>query len=252
MKKLIIVLMVVAVASFLFVGCVPTAPVTPVTPTEPTVSTVKTATPYITAIGGTNIASALTQYTSAPTVTGVGVAAAIIRVYIDGVMTGIGTTGVAGLFGPISVSMVTLTEGVKVLHVTATQPGLTESDASTKYTFTFDETAPTLASAIADSSDQTITVTFNEDVNMAGPTSTVWAASALNFANWTLNDGTTVVTLGTTYLFTKVSDKVVKITTPAALTITLGNIYTLGVIDVTDKADNDIKVRSYVSCIGTP
>ena len=244
MKKLIIVLMVVAMASFLFVGCLPG--VTPEPTPEPTPTptpTVKTDTPYITNIGTISLSSALTQYAGTPpAVTGVGVAGAIIKVYIDGVQSGVGTTGTTGAFTAIPVTMVTLTEGVKKLYVTATVPGLAESDKSTEYTFTYDKTKPKLASAVGDSSAQTITVTFSEDVDMNLSTTTAtFASSALNFANWTLNGAT----LTASDIFSKISDKVVRIT--SATTITLNTSYYIGCITVEDNAENAITTESVVT-----
>jgi len=174
MKKFLVILMVVAMASVLFVGC--TTPPTPTPEPEPTPTptpTVQTDIPYITAVAGISILSTSTQYIDADetlTVTGVGVAGAIVKLYIDDVYAGVGSTGAGGDFNTIGITGITLTEGVRVLHVTATLPGLAESDASTKYTFTYDATAPTIASVVGDSTNGYITVTFSEAVASAtGP-----------------------------------------------------------------------------------
>jgi len=251
MKKFLVILMVVAMASVLFVGC--TTPPTPEPEPEPTPTpSVKTDTPFITAIDNVSLSSTSTQYSnSAPDVSGVGVAGAIIKVYIDDVQSGVGSTGDSGAFTDVPVSMVTLTEGVRVIYATATQPGLAESDASTKYTFTYDYTKPTIASAAGDSSAQTITVTFSEDVNMnledTTSTTFTWAKSALRPANWSLN-GTT---LGSTYSFSVVSSKVVRITCLAATLVTGTNKY-VGVDDVNDLANNAITTESVVNFIPVP
>lgn len=219
--------MVVAVASFLFVGCLPET-VTPVTPTEPTEPTAaKTDTPYITEINNVSLSSTSTQYTKNPLVSGVGVAGAIIKVYIDDVQSGVGQTGTGGLFTEIDDTMFTLTEGVRVLYVTATQPGLLESDASTKYTFTYDKTAPSIASVIADSTAGTVTVTFDGDVEMA-TSGTHYIESAMNPLNWAWYNGPGGVDENqleeTTATMNKVSDKVVQITPNA----TAGVVQTAG------------------------
>ncbi len=183
MKKFLVFLMLVAMASFLFVGCLPS--VTPAVEEEEevvaeeeeeeeVVEAAQTDAPYITAVAGINILSSSTQYIDADetlTVTGVGIAGAIIKLYIDDVYAGVGSTGSGGAFTTIGITGITLAEGVRVVHVTATLPGLAESDASTAYTFTYDKTAPTIASVAGDSSSNYITVTFSEAVaNATGGT----------------------------------------------------------------------------------
>jgi len=199
MKKLLIVLMVVAMASFLFVGCLPTTPETPTEPTEPTEPTAKTDTPYITGISGMSILATTTQYISADelaaplTISGVGVSGAIIKLYVDAVYAGVANTGTGGTFD-VTISAIKLTEGVRKVYVTATVPGLAESDKSTEYTFTYDKTPPKIASAVADSSDNYITVTFDEAVKTTeeytgtgtDAEKAAWAMSALNADNWTV------------------------------------------------------------------
>jgi len=255
MKKFLVILMVLAMASVLFVGC--TTPPTPEPEPEPTPTpTVKTDTPYITGITNVSLSSTATQYTNSVGVEGVSVAGALIKVYIDGVQTGVANSGVAGTFGtvtPVAVTMVTLTEGVKKLYITATVPGLAESDKSTEYTFTYDYTKPTMASAIADSSAQTITVTFSENVNMSESSVTTgtfpFSSSALNYARWTLvKTATALVIAEATYTFSKVSDKVVRITCPAG-TIDTGTVYAVGVNGVNDKANNTMTVESVLGIV---
>ncbi len=186
MKKFLVLLMVVAMASFLFVGCLPS--VTPEVEEEEevvveeeeeeVVEAAQTDIPYITGVAGISILSSSTQYINADedgsvfTVAGVGVAGAIIKLYIDDVYAGVGSTGSSGGFSGIYITGITMAEGAdKTLHVTATLPGLAESDASTVYTFTYDKTAPTIASVVGDSSSNYITVTFSEAVvNATGVT----------------------------------------------------------------------------------
>jgi len=115
-------------------------------------------------------------------VDGVGVAGAIIKLYIDDVYAGVGTTGSNGAFTNVGITGITLTEGVKVLHVTATLPGLAESDASTAYTFTYDKTVPTIASVVGDSSSSYITVTFSEPVTASTAVAATWSYSSKAFA----------------------------------------------------------------------
>ena len=221
MKKLIIVLMVVAVASFLFVGCLPET-VTPVTPTEPTEPTAaKTETPFIVSVGGITSASTSTLTDSAE-VDGVGVAGAIIKVYIDGVQSGVGSTGTEGNFSGIEATMIDLEDGERKVYVTATVPGLAESDKSTEITFDYDTTAPSIASAVADSSANYIKVTFDEDVRMATSGSS-FVKSAMNPVHWTWWDGTTETELNeNNATMSKVSDKCIKITPDTDIRVPTG------------------------------
>jgi len=267
MKKLIIVLMVVAVASFLFVGCLPDT-VTPVTPTEPVTPTAaKTDTPTITAIAKTSLYSSSTQYTDGISVDGVSVKDATIKLYVDDTLVGLDVTGDSAEFTSLSPSLAKVTEGVVVLYVTATATGLAESDASTKYTVTYDATAPTLASAVADSSANTITVTFSEDVSMAlsDTTSTkfAWDTSALNPDNWLVNEETlTVFNNSTAPTIAKLTDKQVRIycgTTVSGGTPLFGIESNLGYfiecIAVLDMATNNMATATVgvgVTAIATP
>ena len=179
MKKFLVILMVLAMASVLFVGCTtpPTPDPDPDPDPEPT-PTVQTDIPYITGVVGISILSSSTQYLNATAgpllaVSGVGVSGAIVKLYIDDVYAGVGSTGSGGTFSAIGVTGITMAEGAdKTLHVTATLPGLAESDASTAYTFTYDATAPTIASVVGDSTSGWITVTFSEAV--ASSTGPIW------------------------------------------------------------------------------
>ena len=183
MKKFLVILMVVAMTSFLFVGCLPG-----VTPgvdddEEDEDVGVKTDTPFITATGF-DILATTTEYINDiddVLVDGVGVAGAIIKLYIDDVYVGIGSTGVGGTFDNIAVTGGTVTEGAKTLYVTATLPGLAESDKSTEYTFTFDETAPTIASVAGDSTNGYITVTFSDPVDADSVLAAGWTYDIDNF-----------------------------------------------------------------------
>ena len=184
MKKFLVILMVVAMASFLFVGCLPG-----VTPgvdddEEDEDVGVKTDTPYITDAGAVSILATATQYINAVTgsgkeltdfkVDGVGVAGAIIKLYINDVYAGVGSTGAGGKFDDVIVSAITVTEGANKFYVTATVPGLAESDKSTEYPFTYDKTKPTIASVVGDSSSSYITVTFSEAVKATTVVAAAW------------------------------------------------------------------------------
>ncbi len=156
MKKLLIVLMVVAVASFLFVGCIPTAPDVDVdvdeeepAPTPPTtVAPVITSVPDIS--GGYVNASAakdgLVVNGTAPTYSEV-------KVYINGLTAGTGDTEADGTFSVVVANAdlikVAKVDGAKTLYATATETGLTESASSNVKTFTLDTAKPTIKKSSA-------------------------------------------------------------------------------------------------------
>lgn len=177
MKKFLVLLMVIAMTSFLFVGCLGDGVIPPVDDDDDDgVDGVKTDTPFITATGF-DILATTTEYINdieLILVGGVGVAGAIIKLYIDDVYVGIGSTGNDGTFEDIAVSGATVIEGAKTLYVTATLPGLAESDKSTEYTFTFDETEPTIASVAGDSTNGYITVTFSDPVDADSVLDATW------------------------------------------------------------------------------
>ena len=246
MKKFLVILMVVAMASFLFVGCIPTTPDEEVAEEEVAeeevaeeeeVAVVQTDTPYITGVAGISILSSSTQYINAAedgtafTVAGVGVAGAIIKLYIDDVYAGVGSTGDGGSFSGITITAITMAEGAdKTLHVTATLPGLAESDASTAYTFTYDKTAPTIASVVGDSSSNYITVTFSEAVASAtGPTYRY--ISALSY----------LISVTATTTFSPAA-----VTAPSATTIRLTEQASLS-----GAANGDLVVGDYLSVLVT-
>jgi len=247
MKKFLVILMVVAMASFLFVGC--TTPPTPEPEPEPEPTptpTVKTETPFITSIGALtgaiSLSSTSTQYTNDPTVIGVGVAGAIIKVYINDVQTGVGQTGTGGSFTSIGVTMATLTEGTSTLYITATQPGLAESDKSTEYSFVYDETPPSIVSAVADSTAGTVTVTFDGDVEVRTTGTTAQLlTSAMSIINWTWYNGSaaSAVLVLDVDRIARVSDKVVTITPVTNVVGAAGTgFYITCAATVLDKAGN--------------
>lgn len=194
MKKFLVLLMVIAMTSFLFVGCLGDGVIPPVDDDDDGVDGVKTDTPYITDAGEVSILATTTEYIIAAgelQVSGVGVAGAIIKLYIDDVYAGIGYTSSGGAFENIGITGITLTEGAKKFHVTATLPGLAESDASTEYSFTYDKTSPTIVSVAGDSTNGYITVTFSDAVD----------ADTVVDATWYYETGSTVPTfaIGTTH-----------------------------------------------------
>jgi len=155
MKKLLIMLMVVAMASFLFVGCIPTTPDVDEDDEEPlptpppaTVAPIITSVPDI--VGGyinkANAADGIVVNGTAPTYSEV-------KVYINGLTAGTGDTEANGVFQVVvakaDLIKAVKTDGAKVLYATATEAGLAESASSNVKTFTLDTVAPKISSSKA-------------------------------------------------------------------------------------------------------
>jgi len=155
MKKLLIILMVVAMASFLFVGCIPTTPDVdeddeePVpTPPPATVAPIIISVPDISGgyINKLAASDGLVVSGTAPTYSEV-------KVYINGLCAGTGDTTETGTF-QVDVANADLIKAVKVdgaktLYATATEPGLEESASSNVIKFILDTDAPGIDSVAA-------------------------------------------------------------------------------------------------------
>jgi len=149
MKKLLIMLMVVAVTSFLFVGCLP-GTTTPDTTTDTTTPT--TVAPIITAVTDIDVTSSATQYVNKAeavdgiTVTGTAPTHSEVKVYINGITAGTGDAGVNGVFSVVVANADLIkavkVDGAKTLYATATDHGLAESAHSNEKTFILDTVAP--------------------------------------------------------------------------------------------------------------
>lgn len=159
MKKLIIVLMMVAMASFLFVGCLSgtTTPATTTTTTT-TTTTPTTVAPVITAVAGINLTASAQQYINAAQaavviVTGTAPTYSEVKVYVDGITAGTGNTENNGVFSVVIAEADLGADGAKTLYATATETGLAESAKSVEYTFKLDQVKPGIDS-IAATADQ--------------------------------------------------------------------------------------------------
>ena len=151
MKKLLIILMVVAMASFLFVGCLGVTP--PVDGDEDdedeedvTPPAVATATPVITAVAGIDI-TASGQYISnaeaaVVIVTGTAAPYSEVKVYINGTVADTGVARANATFDVVMAKADLGTDGAKTLYVTATETGFNESAHSNECAFKLDTAAP--------------------------------------------------------------------------------------------------------------
>ena len=212
MKKFIIVLMVVAAASFLLVGCLPgtTTPVTPVEPVEPVEPVVvATVAPIITAITDAadvvliNLTSAATQYMNKAEVAagiivhGTAPTYSEVKVYVDDICAGTGNTGDTGVFEVVVAKADLGSDAVKTLYATAKEAAIAVSAHSVEYTFTLDTDLPGIdsvaATADAAATGGTSVETDSSAVSpiVAGPTAT---AADVEDGVWTIMiHGTTAV-----------------------------------------------------------
>lgn len=181
MKKFLVILMVVAMASFLFVGCLPG--VTPDVDDEEDEEVVEptSATPVLTAVE-TSAAVSIFDVTSTSTlymnktelgssilVKGTAPSGSAVKIYIDDVaISAVAETAVTGLW-TVAVAKSSLgDDGVKVLHATVTEVGLAESAASNAVTFTLDTDLPGIDSvafsAVSGLSAGTATIALDTNV----------------------------------------------------------------------------------------
>ena len=165
MKKFIIVLMVVAVSSFLFVGCLPgtTTPVTPVEPVEPVEPVVvATVAPIITSITDNAAVPAVVISLTATTVymnkaevalgiivNGTAPTYSEVKVYIDDICAGTADVGTSGTFSVVIAKADLGADGEKTLYATAKEAAIAVSAKSVEYTFTLDTDLPGIDSVAA-------------------------------------------------------------------------------------------------------
>lgn len=155
MKKLLVILMLVAMASFLFVGCLPS--VTPeeeevVEEEEEEVVEPTSATPVLIDIqnaAGTSIITVTststlymnkTELGNSILVTGTAPSESLVKIYIDdvAVTAAVGETSTSGLWTVAIAKSGLGDDGVKVMTAKVTEVGLAESAASNSVTFTLD------------------------------------------------------------------------------------------------------------------
>ena len=207
MKKLLIILMVVAMASFLFVGCMPG--VTPDVDDEEEDEEVvvpTSATPVLTDIQDSDgvsivtVGSTSTQYMNAAEasgsilVRGTAPAESVVKIYLgDVALISVAETAVTGLW-TIAIAESSLgADGVKVMTAKVTEVGLTESVASNSVTFTLDTDAPGISSVaftgLGTVSAANITTTIagaNTFVTATTPSQTQAPVQAITAGVWTI------------------------------------------------------------------
>jgi len=189
MRKFLIMLMVVAMASFLFVGCLGvTPPIDPDEPDEPDDPVLPaTVTPVILSItaSGTPLVPLISPYSSdtqymnkADVVDGILVIGfapkySEVNVYVDDEVVGTSTAyGVLEEFIVFVAKDDLGDDGEKTIYATATEVALAESANSTEYEFTLDTVAPKIVSVTAEVEEfdvaiieGTFTITFSEELD---------------------------------------------------------------------------------------
>jgi hypothetical protein len=180
MKKFLVMLMVVAMASFLFVGCLPgvTPDVDDDDEEEEVVVVTTTVAPVILTVAGISITSSATQYINATeaavvTVTGTAPTYSEVKVYVDAICAGTANVGDTGTFTVVIAEADLGADGDKVIYATAKEAALPVSAHSVEYAFILDQVKPGIdsvaASADADSS-VTVTLVSGTDPLTAAPT----------------------------------------------------------------------------------
>lgn len=252
MKKLIIVLMMVAMASFLFVGCLSgtTTPATTTTTTTTTVTPTLTVAPVITLVPGVSLTSTSTQYVNKAgaaagiVITGTAPTYAEVKLYIGSIVAGTADVGAGGVW-TLTISKSELgTDGAKTLYAVAEEPGLAVSAKSNEVKFTLDATVPTMASVVARVAADYYEVTFSEAIGAAADY-VATATSALNFDNWTvagflLVAGDSIVPM---------SVKVIRITDASDAVALAGTAYNIKCWDIVDLAGNPIATAAIPAVI---
>jgi len=215
MKKFLVILMVLAMASVLFVGC--TTPPTPDPDPDPTPVVVVSATPVLTDIqtsAGVSIVtvtSTSTQYMniadvgSSILVTGTAPSESLIQIYLDDVAVApaVAEASTSGLWSVAIAKSSLGDDGVKVMTAKCTEVGLDEGEASNAGTFTLDTVKPsasTLAITAAAAGTGTLTSTITAGIAVVDSFTTTGAA--ISAGTWTVS---TVAASGTA-LNIKVTD----------------------------------------------
>ncbi len=223
MKKLLVILMVVAMASFLFVGCLPS--VTPeaeeeaVEEEEEEVVVPVSATPVLidvqTSAGVSiiTVTSTSTQYMniaevgSSILVTGTAPSESLVQIYLDDVAIApaVAEAATSGLWSVAIAKSSLGDDGVKVLTAKITEVGLDEGEASNAATFTLDTVRPsatTLAATADLAGTGTLTSTITAGLAVVDASGFAAGTGDIAAGTWTIK----VLALSTTDQNIEISD----------------------------------------------
>jgi len=214
MKKFLVILMVLAMASFLFVGC--TTPVEEEVAEEEEVEeeeevvVAATVAPVLLTVAGISLTSSATQYINATeaavvVVTGTAPTTSEVKVYVDDVCAGTADVAVNGTFSVVVAEADLGADGDKVIYATAKEAAIGVSAHSTEYAFILDQVKPT-ATTLAATADTAVAIdsaivsgTAMFDSCAAGSIGTLaagtWTITCVSDSgvtgNVTISDGTT-------------------------------------------------------------
>jgi len=188
MKKFLVILMVVAMASVLFVGCTTPPTPEPEPEPEPTPTPIVSATPVLTDVQ-TSLGVSIFDVTSTATlymniaevgasilVTGTAPSESLVKIYLGDVAVGpaVAEASTAGLW-TVAIAKSSLgDDGVKVLTAKVTEVGLAESAASNAVTFTLDTVRPS-ATTLAATAESSVGATGGTSLITAGGTAVLTA-----------------------------------------------------------------------------
>jgi hypothetical protein len=226
--------MVVAMASFLFVGCLPgvTPDVDDEEEEEEVVVVTTTVAPVILTIAGISL-TGTSEYINATEaavviVTGTAPTYSEVKVYIDAVCAGTANVGDTGTFSVVVAEADLGADGDKVIYATAKEAALPVSAHSVEYAFILDQVKPkaltlTATASAADDVDSSLVIGTNPLATLATGGSLTLAAgtwtincladSAATIGNVVISDGTTP----TTYLITNDADLILDDVIPGVL-----------------------------------
>lgn len=201
MKKLLVILMVVAMASFLFVGCLGDGVTPPaddvVDDVDDVVDILTSATPVLTGVSSSigvaiiDLTSDSTQYVSKAEagsiiyIQGTAPAESLVSIYLDGVAIGaaVGETSVRGLWSIYVAESALGADGVKVITAKCTEVGLTQSLVSNAATFTLDTVLP-YATTLAATADAAVAVGTTDSTGTAIVSAVATTSADIETGTW--------------------------------------------------------------------
>jgi len=178
MKKFLVILMVLAMASVLFVGCTTPPTPDPDPDPDPTPTPIVSATPVLTDVQTSvgvsiiTVTSTSTQYMNIADVgasilvTGTAPSESLVKIYLDDVAVGpaVAEASTSGLWSVAIAKSSLGDDGVKVLTAKVTEVGLAEGVASNAATFTLDTVRPSATTLVATANTAAVAMVITSEV----------------------------------------------------------------------------------------